>query len=223
MPFNIDWGALIKQIQAYQQAQPQQPYKIEDQNRNPVDQLMPINMPQVFTPNADLGNHDITDTLQGKVKSQNKTNNFDNSIHLNWDHILASQLLTGFGQNIANHSANSNQNAILNWNKQQFNPLNYLPDNPNVSQQAMYGMAKGGIHIKPENKGKFTEYKKRTGKTTEEALHSKDPHVRKMAQFAKNAASWHHAYGGYVEGQEYDLSVEEIEKLKQQGYGIEMI
>jgi len=52
--------------------------------------------------------------------------------------------------------------------------------------------AKSGIHIKPENKGKFTAYKKRTGKTTEEALHSKDPHVRQMANFAKNAKHWNH-------------------------------
>ena len=52
---------------------------------------------------------------------------------------------------------------------------------------------KGGkIHIKKANRGKFTAYKKRTGKTTEEALHSKDPHVRKMANFAKNAKKWKH-------------------------------
>jgi len=56
--------------------------------------------------------------------------------------------------------------------------------------------AKTGIHIKPENRGKFTAYKKRTGKTTEEALHSKDPHVRQMANFARNAAKWHHAQYG---------------------------
>ena len=56
--------------------------------------------------------------------------------------------------------------------------------------------AKSGIHIKPSHKGRFTEYKKRTGKTTEEALHSKDPHVRKMAQFASNAKKWHHAEDG---------------------------
>lgn len=53
-------------------------------------------------------------------------------------------------------------------------------------------MNKSGIHIKPSHKGRFTEYKKRTGKTTEEALHSSDPHVRKMANFAKNASGWDH-------------------------------
>lgn len=56
------------------------------------------------------------------------------------------------------------------------------------------------IHIKPENKGKFTAYKKRTGKTTEEALHSPDPHVRQMANFARNAKKWKRADGGTVSG-----------------------
>lgn len=56
--------------------------------------------------------------------------------------------------------------------------------------------AKSGIHIKPENKGKFTAYKKTTGETTSQALHSKNPHVRKMANFARNAKKWHHADDG---------------------------
>lgn len=51
---------------------------------------------------------------------------------------------------------------------------------------------KGGIKINPKNKGKFTAYKKKTGKTTQEALHSKDPHVRRMANFARNAKKWKH-------------------------------
>lgn len=46
------------------------------------------------------------------------------------------------------------------------------------------------IKIKKANKGKFTAYKKRTGKTTSEALHSKNPHVRQMANFARNAKKW---------------------------------
>lgn len=57
--------------------------------------------------------------------------------------------------------------------------------------------AKGGsIHIKPENKGKFTETKRRTGKTTEELTHSSNPLTRKRAIFAQNAKKWHHAFGG---------------------------
>jgi hypothetical protein len=45
----------------------------------------------------------------------------------------------------------------------------------------------GTIHIKPENKGKFTATKKATGKTTEELTHSKNPITKKRAIFAQNA------------------------------------
>jgi hypothetical protein len=65
--------------------------------------------------------------------------------------------------------------------------------------------ADGGIHIKPSHKGRFTEYKERTGKTTEEALHSPDPHVRQMANFARNAAKWKHQEGGTATGQNEEI------------------
>ena len=48
----------------------------------------------------------------------------------------------------------------------------------------------GRIHIKPENRGKFNATKARTGKTTEELTHSKNPITRKRAIFAQNAAKW---------------------------------
>ena len=48
------------------------------------------------------------------------------------------------------------------------------------------------IHIKPANRGKFNATKKRTGKTTEELTHSKNPLTRKRAIFAKNARKWKH-------------------------------
>jgi hypothetical protein len=67
-----------------------------------------------------------------------------------------------------------------------------------VDDMGNYHYANGGIYIKPENRGKFTAYKERTGKTTEEALHSPNAHVRQMANFAKNAAGWKHADGGMV-------------------------
>ena len=41
-----------------------------------------------------------------------------------------------------------------------------------------------GIHIKKKNRGKFNALKKRTGKTTEELTHSKNPLTRKRAIFA---------------------------------------
>ena len=48
-------------------------------------------------------------------------------------------------------------------------------------------LAENSIHIKPENKGKFTATKKATGKSTEELTHSKNPLTRKRANFAKMA------------------------------------
>lgn len=63
-----------------------------------------------------------------------------------------------------------------------------------TKKQAFGGMIRefkdGGIHIKPENRGKFTATKKRTGKSTEELTHSKNPLTRKRAIFAQNAKKW---------------------------------
>lgn len=53
-------------------------------------------------------------------------------------------------------------------------------------------LEKSGIHIKKKNRGKFTATKKRTGKSTEELTHSKNPLTRKRAIFAKNAKHWNH-------------------------------
>ena len=54
----------------------------------------------------------------------------------------------------------------------------------------------GKIHINPKNRGKFNATKKRTGKTTEELTHSKNPLTRKRAIFAQNAKKWKHGLGG---------------------------
>ena len=59
--------------------------------------------------------------------------------------------------------------------------------------------AKSGIHIDPKNKGKFTATKKKTGKTTEELTHSKNPLTKKRAVFAENAKKWKHKDGGLIE------------------------
>lgn len=48
------------------------------------------------------------------------------------------------------------------------------------------GYKDGGIHIKKKNRGKFNALKKRTGKSTEELTHSKNPLTRKRAIFAQN-------------------------------------
>lgn len=75
----------------------------------------------------------------------------------------------------------------------QMQNANQMPVNNDPMHYFEHG-GKTGIHIKPSHRGRFTAYKERTGKTTEEALHSSDPHVRKMANFARNASHWSHKY-----------------------------
>ena len=53
-----------------------------------------------------------------------------------------------------------------------------------------YANGKNPIRINPANRGKFNALKKRTGKTTEQLTHSKNPLTRKRAIFAQNAAKW---------------------------------
>lgn len=84
-------------------------------------------------------------------------------------------------------------NDILNKIYESYaNNLNNL-NLENINTGYIEMMKKGSkIHIKPENRGKFTATKKRTGKTTEELTHSKNPVTRKRAIFAQNAAKWNH-------------------------------
>lgn len=51
---------------------------------------------------------------------------------------------------------------------------------------------KSGIHIKPENRGKFTSLKKRTGKSSTWYKEHGTPAQKKMAVFALNAKKWKH-------------------------------
>lgn len=48
------------------------------------------------------------------------------------------------------------------------------------------------IKINPANKGKFTNTKEKSGKSTEELAHSKNKLTKKRAVFAENAKHWHH-------------------------------
>lgn len=55
-----------------------------------------------------------------------------------------------------------------------------------------YKHGKSPIHINPANRGKFNALKKRTGKTTEQLTHSKNPLTRKRAIFAQNSKKFKH-------------------------------
>src|SRR4030042_2906406 len=74
-----------------------------------------------------------------------------------------------------------------------------FPQLKKPDEGGMVEFRKGGIHINPKNKGKFNALKKRTGKSTAQLTHSKNPLTRKRAVFAQNAKKWHHEEGGLVE------------------------
>lgn len=65
-------------------------------------------------------------------------------------------------------------------------------------------MKSGGIHIKKENRGKFTAAAKRAGKSVQEYATDvlNDPNATRLqkrrAQFAKNAKKFHHEDGGIL-------------------------
>lgn len=73
----------------------------------------------------------------------------------------------------------------------------------------------GSIHIKPENRGKFTAAANRAGKSVQgyaaQILAHPDnysPTLRKRANFARNAAKWHEQ-GGEIEGD--DLGIQTLD------------
>lgn len=124
----------------------------------------------------------------------------------------------GWFSNKAKNKAASLRNQVSAGNAWVQNSLNNNAENIDTTQMqnllgnyAAFGgpllFADGGsIHIKPENRGKFTETKRRTGKTTEELTHSKNPLTRKRAIFSQNARKWHHAFGGELNTQGGDFT-----------------
>lgn len=63
-------------------------------------------------------------------------------------------------------------------------------DHKDMMKKSWQGSVDEEIKIKEKNKGKFNATKARTGKSTEELTHSKNPVTRKRAIFAQNAAKW---------------------------------
>ena len=108
---------------------------------------------------------------------------------------------------------------IINANKSVIDKLS------NVERvDAIEAFKKGNkIHIKKENRGKFTDYC--GGKVTSECIqrgkNSSDPKIRRRATFAANVRTWKHQSGGILEDrsaekQKYDEwnQLPAIDKLK---------
>lgn len=108
----------------------------------------------------------------------------------------------------------------------------HMEDMSNGAVDIMGGDYKngGGIYINPANKGKFTATAKRAGMGVQEfaahVLANKEDYSTtqvRRANFARNAANWKKQLGGPVEGEVMDVTPEQLEELRRQGYQFEMI
>lgn len=124
-------------------------------------QYSPVNTQVAPIPTAGPNMNNIMSgmmqTSNPSVKAQNPEQ-AGGSGDINWNHVLASYTLQNLVQGaVSRFSPNSQQNTMLNWNKQQFSPTNFLPYTQNNSQQAKFGvpsqgMSKGGT-VKMEEGG----------------------------------------------------------------------
>ena len=92
-----------------------------------------------------------------------------------------------------------------------------LPAEISASRELKSG---GKIHIKPENRGKFTALKKRTGHSASWFKAHGTPAQKKMATFALNSRKWKHGDGGIIDrlynhsGGDVDKMLELIQKAR---------
>lgn len=108
----------------------------------------------------------------------------------------------------------ANDMAIDNYD---FQVNDVMQDNARNAMQYAYAADGGPINIKKKNRGKFTESASRAGMGVQEyarhILANKDKYsstLVKRANFARNAAGWKHALGGYIKDRDnmYDSLLE---------------
>lgn len=108
---------------------------------------------------------------------------------------------------------------------------NFRPDNYTFGNYGKVYADGGGIHIKEENKGKFTEAAHRAGMGVQEfashVMANKEDYSSttiKRANFAKNASKFKHETGGqFNAGDELDMTDEEIAQFIANGGQIEYL
>lgn len=100
-----------------------------------------------------------------------------------------------------NYKRNQNKAYQRNYLTQFNNQVNNVADrNFRDMMRDYYSLAQGGsIHIKPQNRGKFTALMERTGHSASWFKENGTPAQRKMATFALNARKWNHADGGSLD------------------------
>lgn len=117
---------------------------------------------------------------------------------------LANEAMTSQNQNFARQAKRISKNSYNDMMANIAADGGFLSFND--SDIVNYAKDGGRIHIKPENKGKFTALKKRTGKSASWFKEHGTPAQKKMAVFALNARKWKHDDGGFLNthGTEWD-------------------
>lgn len=173
---------------------------------NLIDNLFSLNKENINTiekENELLGSTTIDSSSNDSILSQWNNQNFGTSFSLSdigkgplakttYNNLMEdrnkaiNKLLHSYSSAIENSNKNSNLDILANFSA--FGGLLDI-DNNEFSEG-------GKIHIKPENRGKFTALKKRTGKSASWFKEHGTPAQRKMATFALNARKWKHSNGG---------------------------
>lgn len=186
--------------------------KYQEGSRVPIAQNVGTNLLPITT--APVTMDALMATLQNRTPSMAIRPDLLNTSEFNPDPMLLAGLglqgtTTGLSE-ISGRIERERQNRYLQEQMAQLGQTNPIPfetlmnSQPNAySLYARYGGSlkrykKGGINIKPENKGKFTEYC--GGNVTEECIergkNSPNPLTRKRATFADNARHWNKQTGG---------------------------
>lgn len=122
-----------------------------------------------------------TETEEDKDRNSKKRSLKDSGKITNWSTPVDENMILEYMRNPTSNKMVKNQYDLYRNKMENLYPVYPIPSYKD-----------GGIHIKKKNRGKFNALKKRTGKSTEELTHSKNPLTRKRAIFAQNAAKWNH-------------------------------
>jgi len=181
-----------------------------------------------FTRNEMVGGY-ASGILEGGVNLRNKNTNFgsiaggvDVNIPIAGKKIIKSVLegshlvdLTASGDSRLSPYIKGNLNLGKNFSLSGKAAYNLSGGTPNYGIKLLKRFGAGGnIYIKPENRGKFTEYASEHGKSVQEMANSilanKENYsstLVKRANFAKNASKWKHADGGNIGGDDFTYEV----------------
>lgn len=165
--------------------------------------------------------NDAKNKKQGLLKSKGETDgnpgNYLREEHS--DHTYFA--LPNFNIGNAKHILPYDLRIPRNWNDKNIYRALIPVTGGGYLYSAGFNKRGGKMHIKKENKGKFTEYC--NGKITNECIskgkHSSNPVIRKRAIFAENARHFKHKSGGIIKAQQGTNFTTKVGNFMNSGWG----